>query len=625
MNHNKIPSNPSEAASNSTPESYRDEYESEADVITEPWAGVAQRLQAAKEAIAVDDEIELGLDSLNYYAKRRAQQVAEGTRGVELSDDEAALLDVFSAEAEMHEADATWDENLTDELVDAAVFAARDKAKAARVAGNHKEAFYWKQIEKRAEDYAELINSGVGGRERLDEDDEDDLRQKVMPNADSTGMTLESLKDGVASSRPEMSRCLADADNMRKTAELYRLFAEIQEAAVSTPPENIPRGIDPQDILKKQHEMVALQAADFASQVDADALEYNVGDVDKRIRTEMSRARRKGDETSLNKWQHLYRGLKEYEKAQLEDTHDELPDDIGALTRRRDVMEFFAELYPRPATPDEVKSRTEQAYQEAYAAAGGTTPEQQRSKEAETIREVLASAKNDTLIHTDAPDNVALNVGGTTRELTGRGFSSFGSNLRAEHTMRSASLVDLGGVPEAVQFQSATTQPKYEEGFTTNWRGKKEPYKRIVGYEEVPLPNVVNPETGKEEPGIVFRYSFSSQPHDYPRDARYDTNGGRPGNMLQVETTLSKSVASKLEVMIRENPSSVRELVRQLTLGEGGVPEDVWNGTRPRSASDRRPVAAIRPPYDQLPDGWKIGLYGNEVSRQGGTHEELDV
>ncbi|MGH7237425.1 MAG: hypothetical protein ACREGF_02725, partial [Candidatus Saccharimonadales bacterium] len=98
------------------------------------------------------------------------------------------------------------------------------------------------------------------------------------------------------------------------------------------------------------------------------------------------------------------------------------------------------------------------------------------------------------------------------------------------------------------------------------------------------------PATGQQEPGVRVSYQFDSNTIKYSLDyyPTYRTLGGRPGNILLVQTTLPKSVAEKLQQGVLRDPKLAREFAKTLALNNG-VTDEAWNNI-------------TRPPYDQLPD-----------------------
>jgi hypothetical protein len=85
--------------------------------------------------------------------------------------------------------------------------------------------------------------------------------------------------------------------------------------------------------------------------------------------------------------------------------------------------------------------------------------------------------------------------------------------------------------------------------------------------------------------------------------------GSRPGQELAIGVNLPKSMADELMEVLRKNPTSVRDLVERMALGnnDGSLTRDAWiNGNTSKQLREKNP---IRPPYDGLPDNkWTISF-----------------
>lgn len=260
------------------------------------------------------------------------------------------------------------------------------------------------------------------------------------------------------------------------------------------------------------------------------------------------------------------------------------------------------------------------AVQEALGMEGLSEPE------AKLLELVLRSA-SDVLIQTDLPPSTSLRFGEESILPDQRtlGFQVFGSSERVksgqayrligEFFQPRDSYGGAAAVPEAYCFQSEIPGKNITEivqEVSKGWLGREKAVRvskpRYIPPQ--PMPEVVNPETGSKEPGVLFQYSFSTQSNrGYDGQVHYATNSGRPGNVLGMNALLPSSVAEQLQSFIRNNPQVLRELVHQLVVEEGGVPEAVWAGTA--STADGKKIQAVRPPYDELPKGWEIREFGN--------------
>ena len=380
--------------------------------------------------------------------------------------------------------------------------------------------------------------------------------------------------------------------------------------------------VEVNEMLKIQYDLVAKQEADYTAQIDPDDLESgSFTKAQQEIWAKRKEFQDNPDE--LEKWNNLNVGLGAYKKAHQEGRAGELPADLHDLMSRRSVKEFLASVYPKSSAEQVNNNHTKPDTQPR------TAPDKREhavSPEEAVFGEVLAAARGNVTIEADVPGNADLRVGDQLKKFNGssRGFNVFGS--AAPEDGYSGLGLDQAPTVESVQFQSVAKEAVYEDVVVKKRFGKSETVRRFQGQKEVPLPDVINPTTGQRESGVAFRYSFSpSIMKDMPEGTPdFIVNDGRTGNMLNIATVLPKSVADKLEATIRENPQSVRDIVRQLVMTEGNVPEDVWNGTRPREDDSSRTNAAMRPPYDKLPQGWHISLYGNEAYK-GSPYESLPV
>lgn len=603
------PRTPSEAFS----EQSRQRYESregnildsfEAATVAKPFMDVAVRLHDAKnmsqrvfsgyeEGESVYDFNEQGsLGYLTSYAEKRAHEAANLGRKSGVTADEAAMLDVFVAEAEMSEASAKIDlMNVETEHIDEAWAVVKDRAREARTRKDHTAA---RELSKLA-DRIDLYGRRIAG-EDLDADE----NHRLNPDANSAGFLLSRAIDGsigdVDGAYLTKSAVARDAANMRENAAMYEVFAELAVGQT-------------QSTLKELTQQISEQMAG----IDLEELEEDSFIGAKRLLwAEQKKSRELGDVDGVESWAALERGINQYKKALEDGTGDELPDDTVVLQSRLDVMKFLAVQYPHK--PSEKSSGHE-----------GRQPEHEARREVGVIESVLAAARNNLTIHTDAPPDTEIRFGDEYRDRTGAGFSTFGSRPHLDH----GAPFEIRQ-PEVVQFQRMIEEPVYEnvEVRTSAFSRKTRTERILKGREKRELPKVRNEATGQDEPGVVFRYQFSSQLGDgYSRDLpTYHAMGGRGGNLLKIETTLPASIAASLEQLIRDDPKQLREIVHRLVITEGGVPEGVWDGTAPRAQArtSSETVHAMRPPYDSLPTDWKIALYGDE-SYIGSQYETIDV
>lgn len=115
-----------------------------------------------------------------------------------------------------------------------------------------------------------------------------------------------------------------------------------------------------------------------------------------------------------------------------------------------------------------------------------------------------------------------------------------------------------------------------------------------------------NEQTGQDEPLVRFRYQFkyselANNSGELPKYSEF--NGYRSGQQIMVGLDLPKSIATKLQETMQEDPYSVRSLVEKLVLqnNNGAITEEYWRN----GSTSGHPV---RPPYEKLPDDWNIAL-----------------
>ncbi len=263
----------------------------------------------------------------------------------------------------------------------------------------------------------------------------------------------------------------------------------------------------------------------------------------------------------------------------------------------------YAEQAKQPQ-PTETVDDARQKVAEVF----GDTGEKERQA---LIGEVAQAAKGATRIHTDRPNGVTLKS--NSGDYVPRdGFASFGDGLSQENRHGHGTMLEYGGSAEAMLFAPDTTT-RYKTVTKTVETGGRFMKKTQQVEEQVPdgeIPTmVVNPATGQQEPGIKVAYQFNGNSRKengqtaYYEGPAYVTESGRAGNQLFVEATLPKSVADKLKQGVAGNPEIAREFAKTLALNNG-ITEQVWN-------------RAVRPPYDQVPDGWEMTVADLQLNQYG--------
>ncbi len=263
----------------------------------------------------------------------------------------------------------------------------------------------------------------------------------------------------------------------------------------------------------------------------------------------------------------------------------------------REAQERISARYAEQANQPQPAQSVDDARQKVAEAFGDTVEKEQQA----LMGEVARAAEGATRISTDRPNGVKLKS--TSGDYIPRdGFTSFGDGLPQENNNRNELLI-YGGSAEAFLFEPDTTT-RYKTVAKTvetggRFRKKTEQIEEQVRDGEVPT-MVVNPATGQQEPGVKVAYQFNgNQRRENGQAIRYEgpdyvTESKRSGNQLFVEATLPKLVADKLRQEVTRNPEVAREFAKTLALNNG-ITEQVWSNV-------------VRPPYDQIPDGWEMAV-----------------
>jgi len=276
----------------------------------------------------------------------------------------------------------------------------------------------------------------------------------------------------------------------------------------------------------------------------------------------------------------------------------------------REAQERINARFAEQATQPQPTETVDDARQKVAEAFGGTGEKEQQA----LIREVAQAAKGATRIYTDIPrDSTVKSKSGDYRPIDG--FNSFGDGLPQEHYPHSRQKLLYDGSAEAFLFEPDTTTLYKTVTETVETGGrfikKTRQVEKQVPDGEIPT-MVVNPATGQQEPGVKVAYQFNGNARRengqtvYYEGPVYITGSGRGGNQLFVEATLPKSVADKLRQGIAGNPELAREFAKILALNNG-ITIQAWNN-------------GVRPPYDQLPDGWEMTVADLQKDTQIGTH-----
>lgn len=232
------------------------------------------------------------------------------------------------------------------------------------------------------------------------------------------------------------------------------------------------------------------------------------------------------------------------------------------------------------------------------------------AKEQALISEILRAAKSTAVIETTVMANSKLLYKDGEVTIENTGFDVFGDGVRykrgyienIEERGRGA-FIPAEDSPEALIFEPAT-KTLYENVTIIEKKGlfgrKNEvAKKKKVG--EQPI-TVLNPATGRQEPGVNVRYQFVGNGPGY-RDYRIGKDDvalprytspekyGRSGNILEIEVTLPETVASALQRTALEDSGVIRRFAQAVVTENGATDASVK-----------------MPPYAELPPDWVIAV-----------------
>lgn len=354
-NHNRS----SSAHGNHThgnPDVLRDEAAQEA---ARPVMDVAERLRNARMQGEVEGTIvdELGvagipIDMLTRWGFNRALNAAKGNEVPALTETEKVLLDTFAAEAEMVEAESKLGEDFAVlDFIEDAMHEARERALSAETPEEKKK---WEDIARHAWEYQDRAEGMADGSDAMYES----FHELFNPNTvGSAGVALEGLGAGEArpgdtSTRKHIADAKVDAGNMRKTARLYELIAEMNPAS------------QPEIDLEAQKKLeLTGQIQETRGEIDPEMLDVIGGtaDVSRTIYANMARLRRElaaasdvmtaeSIKAEQAAWQQRLKGMTQYNVALEADGHNDLSelslDDLGA---RQAFMAVWAETNHKDA------------------------------------------------------------------------------------------------------------------------------------------------------------------------------------------------------------------------------------------------------------------------------------
>lgn len=366
MNHNKFNTAPTNASGEFAQSSRNDRdrgkienvLDSEAAAYAaKPFMDVAVEAYNTRKAMWDIGEGE-GLDrddkgnpqELIDYAEKRAHQAALGERDPGLTRDEEVAIDAYKAQAAMEQAMTAGEGYIqTENDVMKAQSVALDRASEARRRGDKEEAQRWRKIADQTGAYGAWIF----------ESDEDAKRQVLPDIGASAGyITTAANRDGwvQAEFKADFNNTPRDTINMHTSAEMFNLFAELQQEQQAEPaPTKEASPVVPKtevnEIVKRGYEM---DEARYTAEIDPEVLED--GEF-MAVSTTISKMLRqsKDNPDELKKWQSINQGFGAYRRQwQNEGDMSQLPTDMKELMNRRNFKEYLASVYPKPE-----ESRTE--------------------------------------------------------------------------------------------------------------------------------------------------------------------------------------------------------------------------------------------------------------------------
>jgi hypothetical protein len=302
--------------------------------------------------------------------------------------------------------------------------------------------------------------------------------------------------------------------------------------------------------------------------------------------------------------------LGQYDSPELPDSGLHTMEEMAATAERERQERENAE---REAREKERRERAER--EEKHEKQSEERQEKAREKldRAEMVGKIVEFAKGDTYISTNYNQGFKPNAGDGSGEIR--------PHIVPNHELRDVSGSHNWATPgwhiNPMEMAAFTPIMEYQTEIVSTPKTKKKGLFRsetVYVEQEVVVPGaekartITNPD-GKEEPAVLFQYIFSNRGDSNPNpgDNRYayqEFRGGRPGNELVVAIELPASLAEQLREDMSADPQLVRDLVEKLVLENNriGISEKDWD------KGNNLHKHPIRPPYRNLPPGWKMLL-----------------
>lgn len=255
----------------------------------------------------------------------------------------------------------------------------------------------------------------------------------------------------------------------------------------------------------------------------------------------------------------------------------------------RRVQEQIARQSEQPVqTPDHARQKVAEAL-------GDTEEIEKRA----LLANIVNQAKGRTYVYTDVPGRAGTLPGHDGYD----GFNAFGDAVGNSPKAWCYTRLRDTDYPEALIFEpdTVTKYKTVQEEIETGGRFRKKTEQKTRTVPDGELPNMIlNPDTGKQEPGVKVSYQFMGNDNGtYSKVVRYEgptyiTWNNRSGNMLFVEATLPQSVANELHETALNDPGIARDFAKQLVLNNG-ISEGLWD-------------SVVCPPYSELADDWQFAV-----------------
>ncbi len=233
----------------------------------------------------------------------------------------------------------------------------------------------------------------------------------------------------------------------------------------------------------------------------------------------------------------------------------------------------------------------------------------------EALAAVLSVGQETVTVSTALPPGTERYIRADAESLYGGGFNFFGrgitSNgnkspwrgiLQHEADQRKGTPDQLSDevilfLPAMKQEPVLTEQRVVRQGLRKVTVGGGLVFQNGKGWEPVMMHN---PETGIVESAVTIVYGFGIFPESGPASQKYRDFSRRAGNHLITSRQVPQSMAERFRAALADKPSDARVFASALlheSLPEAQA-EALWRGTE----------SPIEPPYNDLPDDWRLSI-----------------